>query len=691
EVAASRPAATTFDPRIEIFSQPTCDGSSQDYDWRDKTGDKLQTLSTRVRYNGRSELTWSDFMRSFFCCLVIFLFPATSNAQLKQIKKAGEFSGAGMVEDIQAGEITIRSKSGKSKSFLIQNKDERFVSLDGNDYIVSMPSKIKVAGRLPGKLLEKGMKVRFIGEINRGGRTGKPVTEIKVVSDNSVKLKLNPKSMPGGKEMVACEFIGIIQRFTNQRMYLVVPKTNLSPDQRVTVKVDEKAFFDIEADDLNRVKAGDTINQFRGDRMANGALVIRDIDITLTAEREVATTSFSDQLYLKHSKLSDEPVDPREERSTHFVLYTDVSPRSAQVLLDKLETMYGFLGRYYRKRPREVIECYVVSDLDKFRGKLPSFAVTKIEERAGVTSSQQYALLKGNRIKKKMTQSVVYSCDDHGVVQHEAVHAYCSMAFGTAGPVWYAEGMAEMGQYFAPEQPFIQIDPVVIEYLTTAPKKEILDIIAAGQITGDSWKAYSWRWALCHLLAHNPNYSKRFRELGVNLMMEKQDSFDSKFGDDTKKIAFEYDQFVANFDNGYRTDLCVWQWPETVRKIKDRGRFSVDAKKGWQATALFFEEGETYDFICPNIKNETGKRVQQTWTIKENQKAITPEGNSRGDGKLIGAIFKNYQLSEEFEIGSKSVGLKVPKSGHLYVRCREKWSSIADNEGEIQVFVRKTP
>ena len=607
-----------------------------------------------------------------------------THAQVERIKKTGEFSGQGTVEDIQPGRITIRASNGKQKSFLIQNKGERYVSLDGNEYIVPMPCKIETWGTMPGKLLERGMVVEFRGEMNRGGRTGKPVTKLIVHDPEETELKLESRVEDVGIHVEPCDVIGNIQQFVNSTMYLAVPKTKFTPTERIKFRVSDDAIFDIKSDDLNRVHPGDKVVEFRGDKMSNGAMVIRDIKIELTAEREVATPSFSDQLYLKYSKLSDEPTDAREERSTHFILYTDISKRASKVLLAKLETMYGFLARYYRKKPKEPIVCYVVSDLEKFSG-LDQVGVQKIKERAGVTVSGGTVLSSrsSGRVIRKMIQSTVYSCDDQDVVQHEAVHAFCSMAFGSAGPTWYAEGMAEMGQYWAPDQKAIQVEPVVIEYLTTAPKKDMMKIVAAGQITGDSWQAYSWRWALCHLLANNPTYSKRFLELGRNMMAEENDSFEKAFGKVKDRIAFEYDQFVQNFGNGYRADLCAWQWVEDARDVRTKTlNFTVDAQLGWQATKIAVKSGTAYDFMC---------KKDQKWKIKKSADAVTPDGNPRGSGKLIGAIYKDYKLSEPFEIGTKLQGFKPEMSGLLYVRCQEKWNSIADNEGEIKVYIRKSP
>ncbi len=618
--------------------------------------------------------------------LLITLYFAASDAfgQPESVRKVGQFAGAGIVENIQPGEITIRRSDGKQKSFLIQNKDERYLSLDGNELIVPMPSRINVFGSLPGSLLEKGMVLKFRGEINRAGRTGKPVTEIQVISGDQSSVSIKPVRMPTGKEMVPCDFIGIVQAMANNSVYLVVPRSRLTPNERVTVKIADDAFFDIRADDLNRVQQGDKVVLFRGDTLENGKMVIRDIRVELSPKRKVTTLSYTDRLYLKHSKLPDVLLPPREEHSDHFVLHTDISKRSSRVLLEKLETMHRFLSRYYGVKPNAIIECYVVSDPENFTRAVPRYALNKIRARSGLT---QYRSRNGAPGKRPRTVATVYSCDDQNIVQHEAVHAFCSIAFGSVGPVWYAEGMAELGQYFVPGEEAIQIEPVIVEYLKEAKVKDIETIVQANQITGDSWKAYAWRWALCQLLANHPDYSKRFRELGKNLMLEKKDSFGKAFGKQIERIKFEYQQFLEHLDNGYRPDLCRWQWTTDVTALNKRVSFLVDSRSGWQATGIYLDDDQDYDFACPN----SIAKQQQGWVVDGSRRKVGPNGNARGDGKLIGAVFTDYELSDPFEIGSRLSGFRPARSGQLYVRCQEAMNAIADNEGAIRFYIRKSP
>jgi hypothetical protein len=432
--------------------------------------------------------------------------------------------------------------------------------------------------------------------------------------------------------------------------------------------------LEISDDHLNRVKPNDIARRAAVLELSTGESAIKEIDVYLAADRNAITTTFHEKLDQQFSHLSDDPANPRELRSNHFVLYTDVSERNANILLAKLETMFDLVSDYYSARPTMPIECYVVQDLRKWPpGQFEPAALAKIMEPAGITITRTNA--------RGATAATVYSCDKHSVVQHEAVHAFCAQTFGSPGPVWYSEGMAEMGQYWKPGQLAVDIDAVVIDYLTKSPPKKMADIVAAGQITGDSWQAYAWRWALCHLLASNPNYARRFKKLGLNIMAKKPDSFDAAFGKIADKISFEYDQFVQNFGNGYRVDLCCWDWKTSCSNLSSDGRLKqiVKSNQGWQATKLEARQGVTYDYV-----------TQGKWKISANGDETTANGEPSGKGKLIGVIFRDFELGEPFELGEKG-SFEATSEGQLFVRCREPWTSLADNDGEVTLFLRRSP
>ena len=603
--------------------------------------------------------------------LILLVMAGTAEGQRLRISSEFNF-GAGEVRSVKPGEITIYfMDDDQTVTFKIQDKDDKALSLDGK-VIFQLPAKIDVTGELPVELIATGMIVEFEIPINRRGKADSQVQQLKLIQGDDSDLKIVPESKPEDDEYVAAKVIGRVVEYKKNRLRLYIPNSKYASSNRAYFSISPDAQMQIQQDSLNQVIPGDSVIGLKAVELSNGDKVVSKIDIGLTASRDKATLSFHDQLEQKFSGMSDDPGEPREVNSDHFILYTDISDRSAAVLLSKLERMYRLIAKYFGNRPRQAIECYVVrpENLSRWAGKIPEDGAKQIAGSAGLTIS----LSNGRK-----TVSTVYSCSDHGVVQHESVHAFCAMAFGTAGPVWYSEGMAEMGQYWQEGQREVRIDPVVIDYLSHAKPKRMRDIVAAGQITGDSWQAYAWRWALCHLLANNPNYANRFKQLGIAVMSKGPDSFDNAFGSIAPAISFEYDQFVQNFGNGYRVDLCVWDWKSKPKKLSKsaRSKVVVKAKAGWQSTKVQVIKGTKYDFVA-----------EGTWKTdaKTEVNADGQDGDSKG--KLVAAIQYDFKLEEPFDLGARG-SFTASRDGHLFVRCKDDWTDLSNNEGQVTVHFRR--
>ena len=327
-------------------------------------------------------------LRHWALLIIILLAPVLCSpgvtAQVpEKIRKIGTFKSKGKVIDIQPGEITIANATGKELTFMIQDADERAISLDGNDYIVSMPCKIDVFGSLPSELLERGMLTKFQCTMNRFGKPGTEIGSIRVIQGDANSLNVTMTPEPDGDSFSDCQVVGRVVTNRRGKIYLEVPKSRIAPQQRMTFKLAEDSSFSIQSNNLNRVRPGDKVIEFAGQEMSNGAMVVREIKIEMTAKREKATLTFSDQLFQRYGNLSDEPGSPRTEESDYFVLHTDLSPRSSRVLLAKLDHMFDLLRKYYAGYPRKRIECYVVRDLENFPGKLNPMGIAKISEGAG--------------------------------------------------------------------------------------------------------------------------------------------------------------------------------------------------------------------------------------------------------------------------------------------------------------------
>lgn len=368
----------------------------------------------------------------------------------------------------------------------------------------------------------------------------------------------------------------------------------------------------------------------------------------------------------------------RHYASDNFLVYTDLPEEEAQDLMERLETMLKLISTYWAKPNARTIEMYVVKNLNVWpQGVIPQEGLDHITTGGGVTMSQTSGIV--NRLTGETAitnaEAVVYAIADRGTPQHEAVHAYCAQTFGRTGPTWYAEGMAEMGQYWQDKDPSVNCHEVVVQYLKSQQPKELTEITATNQRTGDSWQNYAWRWALCHLLANNPNYAPRFRPLGLALLTDQKTSFEAVYGAMAKEITFEYEFFLKHFDRGYRADLCGWDWKTKFTALRGTATVQnkIDAARGWQPSRLSVKDGAKYAYT-----------ITGTWKLAKEGDDVGPSGTDKGDGKLIGILFDDYQLSEPFDLGD--IGeWTAPQDGKLFLRCRDDWCDLADNKGSLTV------
>ncbi|HEX4132002.1 MAG TPA: hypothetical protein VHZ24_18360 [Pirellulales bacterium] len=369
-------------------------------------------------------------------------------------------------------------------------------------------------------------------------------------------------------------------------------------------------------------------------------------------------------------------------RAQHFYMHTDLSADEAKELLGRLEVMLELVSGYWGRPPRGVIEMYVIKDLKVWpKKKLDPEGVRMVAAGGGITLTQTLGYDEGPLREIIDAKSVVYAGADHGTPQHEAVHAYCGQTFGRCGPVWYSEGMAEMGNYWKKGDKTVNVHPAVIEHIRTSKLKTLNAIVNNNEATGDSWQNYAWRWALCHLLENNPNYKARFRPLGLDLLMNRPTTFEQVYGDMANEMSFEYVFFLEHLQNGYRVDLCSWDWKKkfspVVGTTDKTSRIMAD--HGWQPTQGTLKAGEHY------LYSATG-----SWKTSAGGSSLTAAGDSEGRGKLMGVIMKDYKLGKPFPLGANGE-LEAPDDGNLYVRCDDTWNELADNTGSMTFKIKLKP
>ncbi len=150
-------------------------------------------------------------------------------------------------------------------------------------------------------------------------------------------------------------------------------------------------------------------------------------------------------------------------------------------------------------------------------------------------------------------------------------------------------------------------------------------------------------------------------------------SFEETYGSMAEEISFEYLFFVKHIEQGFRADLCSWDWKKKPKLLIDRQVAStrVAAGRGWQPSGVTLKGGHEYEYS-----------VAGTWQVADNKGEVTADGASDGRGRLVGVVMKNFQLSEPFPLGAYGKFV-APGDGHLYLRCQCGWGEIADNKGGV--------
>jgi hypothetical protein len=77
-----------------------------------------------------------------------------------------------------------------------------------------------------------------------------------------------------------------------------------------------------------------------------------------------------------------------------------------------------------------------------------------------------------------------------------------------------------------------------------------------------------------------------------------------------------------------------------------------------------------------------------TWEVAKDL-SCDANGTADGTGYLEAIVLSNGRLGEPFKVGKLSP-LTATADGILFVRCHDSWAALSDNEGELQVYVRRS-
>jgi hypothetical protein len=619
--------------------------------------------------NGRASRVDSRRGAALVPVLLVCACLARTLAAQEEIASVRELAFQGTVHSVIGDLLYVTDADGKTWRFLFQTDPLRPIMLTGGSVPLNAPARIRVTGKLSPRALQPGMVVEFQCRLTRSGQVSE-IRQVKLHAPGAAPAGVTfTEGEPAGGEAAAAVVMARITAVNDNRLSLRIPRHERAQRDRLQADLGQIDSVEVDFGLAGMIRRGDIVRALNATEVSTGDLVVRRLDVELAGLRDDPKLTVDQQLQLKYADLSTDPVAPRDERSRHFLMRTDLSEQRTAILLEKLETMTELVGDYYGRQPSDPIQCVVASDLTTWNvAEFPERAVMKIRNGEGMTVYERIG---------RQQRAVVFSAATDAVVQHESVHGFCFLVYGQTGPLWYAEGMAEVGRFWVPGSTGIFGDPAIIGYLRDAPPKPIEEIVRDAEVSGELWKPYAWRWLLCHMLVNNPNYSRDFRRFGIDLMAGKAVDFETEFAPVGRQLAFEFALLLEHVNAGLEAERIAWDW-NTKSQPLPAGRpvkVNVRADRGWQPAGVDVQAGNTYRF------ESTGQ-----WNLDGHSPAVGAAGMSGGDGMLVGVLMSDFQLSEEFEIGEAS-DWTAPASGTLYLRCREAMAALADNSGEITVTI----
>ena len=290
---------------------------------------------------------------------------------------------------------------------------------------------------------------------------------------------------------------------------------------------------------------------------------------------------------------------------------------------------------------------------------------------------------------------------------HEGTHSFMFAHFGTCGPPWYMEGIAELLATHSWGDGKLKLDifPASREQVPYWGRIKIVrDAVAAHKAyrldevlnfapgLHSTAEPYGWCWATAAFLDGHPRYRQRFRQLPSQLKEAKNFNrrFKVAYSEDWSDLDEELQSYILDLEYGYDLVRNASDFAPGMPLPASGGRVAVAAARGWQASGIRLEAGKTYTLRARG-RYQLGQQPQIWWS-EPNGVTLRYYGG-RPLGVLMAVVhpdpYDPVAVSSLLSptIVGLSAELKPTESGTLYLRINDSPADLADNVGEAEVEI----
>jgi len=288
---------------------------------------------------------------------------------------------------------------------------------------------------------------------------------------------------------------------------------------------------------------------------------------------------------------------------------------------------------------------------------------------------------------------------------HEGVHGFVNHFFGSCGPNWYMEGVAELlGTHSWDEKTKTLTVPYFPESRDTVPFwPRIRDLRAENQPRNiemvftmsfdgaDNTPSYAWSWGLAAFLNGHPLYSDLLRDAVVDVSLSHAE-FTRRFRTKLEaiqsgRVHVDWSDFLARLEYGYDFERNAIKDLTPGKPLRSAAQeITVQTDQGWQNAGILVEKGKTYSFQAKGrfqLAQEGGK----IWWSEPNGVTIRYY-QGRPLGLLLGSVLPAQKGAQFhlFPIGD-TASWTAPETGTLFFRINDGAAELRDNSGTVLVKV----
>jgi hypothetical protein len=415
-------------------------------------------------------------------------------------------------------------------------------------------------------------------------------------------------------------------------------------------------------------------------------------DASLAPENPPSQVQFVKPEHLKAAGL-------RTVRGKHLLLVTDLQAAVnslPQAFDDTISESITYLDLDPADWRDWQMTCYLMKDKDRFR----SVGLVPADLPAFETS---FAL--GNEFWINDRSDDYYRSR---LMLMEGVRGLILTAYGTGGPAWLTAGLIEFlttrrlhdkqlttsgGQDHKVDLRLAQRALFIRDECAAGHALRLPQIMALNEPAQIRDKRYVWCWAVCAFLDGHPRYRDRFHTLCSRWSGPQfSRQFQEAFAEDWPELQEEWQVFVTGIDGGYDYERAAIEYG-AGEAIPEKGRFvGIAADRGWQSSRVQLRAGVPYSVRARGRYQVATDPQQRVWWCEPGGVTIRYH-QGLPLGILLGAVRPDVPNDRSVTplvrpvVLGLSGRLQPDVSGTLYLRINDSYAELADNHGQLEVFI----